>query len=143
MDKVNKSKKISAVEKEAGSDGNNLLIKNEDQFDSAVERVEMLMNKGSLNLTADELSEIRSLSLAAQEYENNKYDIEPPQTLDGIIEWIMYQKRLKQKDMAKELGVSDTKLSLIMNGKQKPDVQTLKSLHDKFGVNAETLLRAV
>jgi len=51
------------------------LIKNEKQFDATVKRVELLMNKGSLNLTANELIEIRSLSLAAQEHENNKYTL--------------------------------------------------------------------
>jgi HTH-type transcriptional regulator/antitoxin HigA len=133
------AKKRSGIKEEDTT----LVIRNEKQFDTTVKRVELLMNKGSLNLTADELTEIRRLSLSAQEYENNKYTIDPPQTLEGIIEWVMYQQRLKQKDMAKELGVSDTKLSLIMNGRQKPDVQVLKSLHDKYGVNAETLLRAV
>jgi HTH-type transcriptional regulator / antitoxin HigA len=133
------SKKISRKRTTADS----LLIKNERQFDAAVERIEFLMNKGSLHLSGDELTEIRSLSLAAQEYESNKYTIDPPQSLEGIIEGIMYQRRLKQKELAKELGVSDAKLSLIMNGRQKPDVRMLKSLHDKYGINAETLLKAV
>jgi len=120
-----------------------LVIKNERQFDKVVKRVELLMNKGSMHISKEEFEEIRTLSLAAQEYENNKYTIDPPETLEGIIEWVMYQQRLNQKDMARELCISDTKLSLVMRGKQKPDISILKSLHDKYGVNAETLLKAV
>ncbi len=122
---------------------NALVIQNEKEFDRVVKKVEMLMNKGSMHISEEEFAEIRRLSLAAQEYENNKYTIDPPKTLEGIIEWIMYQQRLKQKDMASALGISDTKLSMVMCGKQKPDVVLLKSLHEKYGVNAEILLSVV
>ncbi len=51
--------------------------------------------------------------------------------------------RLKQKDVARKLNVSDAKLSLIMQGKQKPDIRFLKAVHKELHVNADLLLNAV
>ncbi len=55
----------------------------------------------------------------------------------------MYDMRLKQKELAKKLNVSDAKLSLIMNGKQKPDIGFLKAVHKELDVNAELLLNVI
>ena len=61
----------------------------------------------------------------------------------GIIEMKMYEMRLKQTDVAQKLGVSNAKLSLIMNGKQRPDVAFLKSVHKQLHVDANLLLEVV
>ena len=106
-------------------------------------RIDKLMSKGSENVSKAELAEIRKLALEAQQYEQTKFTIAPPTTLAGIIEMKMYEMRLKQKDLAKRLKVSDTKLSLIMNGKQKPDVEFLKSVHKQLHVNGDFLLNAL
>jgi HTH-type transcriptional regulator/antitoxin HigA len=41
----------------------------------------------------------------------------------------MYELRLNQAGMAKQLGVSMAKLSLILDNRQKPDVAFLKAIH--------------
>jgi len=86
------------------------------------------------------MAEIRKLALAAQQYEQSKFPIKSPTTLAGIIEMRMYEMKLKQKDLARKLKVSDAKLSLIMNGKQKPDVDFLKAVHKQLNVNGDFLL---
>jgi HTH-type transcriptional regulator/antitoxin HigA len=58
-----------------------------------------------------------------------------------MIEMRMFEMRLKQKDLAKKLKISDAKLSLIMNGKQKPDIDFLKAVHSELNVDAEFILR--
>ena len=118
-------------------------ITSESNYKKVMQEVERLMGKGSKNVTKSELNEIKNLAMAAQEYEANKFVIEPPTTLAGIIEMKMYEMRLKQKDLAKKLNVSDTKLSLIMNGKQKPDISFLKAVHQQLKVNGDFLLEAV
>lgn len=83
------------------------------------------------------------MALAAQNYEEQKYVIAAPSTLSGMIEMRMYEMRLKQKDLAKKLNISDAKLSLIMNGKQRPDVDFLKAVHTQLHVDAEFILQHV
>jgi HTH-type transcriptional regulator/antitoxin HigA len=106
-------------------------------------KINTLMSKGSENLSKTQLAEIRKLALEAQDYEQRKFTIAPPTTLAGIIEMKMYEMRLKQKDLARKLKVSDTKLSLIMNGKQKPDIAFLKAVHTQLHVNGDFLLNAL
>ena len=55
----------------------------------------------------------------------------------------MYEMRLKQKELAKKLNVSDAKLSLIMNGKQKPDINFLKAVHLQLNISGDYLLKVV
>ncbi|RDC56608.1 helix-turn-helix domain-containing protein [Pedobacter chinensis] len=115
-------------------------IKKEANYNTVMAKIDSLMAKGSENVSQEELAEIRHLALLAQAYEQEKHEIRPPSTLAGIIEMRMYELKLKQKDLAKKLRVSNAKLSLIMNGKQKPDVQFLKSVHSELNVDAEFLL---
>lgn len=117
------------------------MISQESDYNKIMARIDSLMAKGSENVSKQELAEIRDLALKAQAYEQEKYRIEPPQTLVGMIEMRMYEMKLKQKDLAKKLRVSTTKLSLIMNGKQRADVEFLKSVHSELHVDAEFILR--
>ena len=118
-------------------------ISTESAYKKVMQEVDRLMAKGSENVTKKELADIRKMAMAAQAYEANKFVIEEPTTLAGIIEMKMYEMRLKQKDLAKKLNVSDAKLSLIMNGKQKPDILFLKAVHQELKVSGDFLLQAV
>ncbi|ACU05066.1 hypothetical protein [Pedobacter heparinus] len=70
-------------------------ISKEADYDKVMAKINSLMAKGSKNVTDSELAEIRELALAAQYYEQNKYVIEAPTTLAGMIEMKMYELRLK------------------------------------------------
>jgi HTH-type transcriptional regulator/antitoxin HigA len=118
-------------------------ISTESDYKPAMGRINKLMSKGSQNVSKAELAEIRKLALEAQHYEQSKFTIAAPTTLAGIIEMKMYEMRLKQKDLARKLKVSDTKLSLIMNGKQKPDIAFLKAVHRQLHVNGDFLLNSL
>lgn len=115
-------------------------IANDVDYNSVMSRIDKLMSKGSANVSKAELAEIRKLAFTAQQYEQSKFPIKSPKTLAGIIEMRMYEMKLKQKDLARKLKVSDAKLSLIMNGKQKPDVDFLKAVHKQLNVNGDFLL---
>lgn len=116
-------------------------IKKEADYKLVMLEIDRLMAKGSKNVSLEELAEIRKLAISAQEYEQAKYVIEPPDSLIGMIEMRMYEMKLKQKDLADKLNISTTKLSLIMNGKQKADVEFLKSVHAELNVDAEFILK--
>ncbi len=121
----------------------NKMINNDNDYAQVMAKIDSLMAKGSKNVSTEELNEIRQLALAAQDYEQKKYVVAAPKTLVGMVEMRMYQMRLKQKNLAKRLNVSDAKLSLIMNGKQKPDVDFLKAVYTELKVDADFILQHV
>ncbi len=118
-------------------------INNEADYANVMARIDTLMAKGSANVSKEELTNIRKLALAAQTFEQEKYLVEAPSTLVGMIEMRMFEMKLKQKDVAKKLNVSDAKLSLIMNGKQKPDINFLKAVHTELKIKADFILQHV
>jgi len=115
-------------------------INNDADYKSLMLKIEALMAKGSDKVTKNELEEIHKMALSAQEYETKKYIIEAPTTLMGMIEMKMFEMGLKQKVLAEKLNISEAKLSLIMNGKQKPDVDFLKAVHSTLHIDAGFIL---
>lgn len=118
-------------------------IRNENDHQEALDRIDHLMKKGEANVSKEESQTIRELGLAIQAYENRLYTIPTPATLEGMIELRMYERKLRQKDLARELGISDAKLSLILSGKKKPDVSFLKAVYLKLDVSADFILQHV
>lgn len=115
-------------------------VKRDTGYNTVMAKINSLMAKGSENVSKAELAEIKSLAIQIQSYEQEKYQIDLPTTLAGMIEMKMFELKLKQKDLAKQLNISTAKLSLIMNGKQKPDVAFLKSVHSQLKIDAAFLL---
>ena len=115
-------------------------IENEKEYNATMKRIDALMKKGEKNLTDKEAEEIRTLALAAQAHEKSIYTIPAPKTLEGLIELKMYERRLKQKELAKLLGIGEPKLSQIMSRKRKPDVAFLKAAHERLGIDGNVLL---
>lgn len=125
---------------------NNIMVRkitNKTAYNSVMQRVDALMKKGDGKITEKESSEIRKLALAAQAYEKTIYIIPAPSTLEGMIELRMYELRLKQHELANKLGVSTTKLSLVLNGKQKPDLSFIKAVHIKLNIDADFILQHI
>lgn len=115
-------------------------IENEEEYERIMGAIEDLMDKGESNLTLEESDLIRSMAIAAQDFENKNYRIAAPKTLPEMISLRMYEMKLRQNEAAQKLGVSDAKLSLILNGKQKPDIKFIKALHSKLKVSADFIL---
>lgn len=115
-------------------------ITTEDRYEQIMDEILDLMNKGEGNLNEEELMKLHSAALSAQAYEKKHYYVQPPRTLEGMIELRMYELKLKQKDLAETLGVSGAKLSLILNGKQKPDIPFIKAVYTKLNVPADFIL---
>jgi HTH-type transcriptional regulator / antitoxin HigA len=115
-------------------------IEHEREYNATMKKIDALMKKGEAHLTDKEADELRMLSLAAQAYEKSIYTIPAPKTLEGLIELKMYEQKLRQKELAKLLGVGEPKLSLIMSKKRKPDVAFLKAVHKFLGIDGNLLL---
>lgn len=60
--------------------------------------------------------------------------------LADIIRFKMLQKKLNQKSLASLLSMSTTKVSQILSGKREPDVDFLRGIHAKLGIDGNVLL---
>ena len=118
-------------------------ILSDEEYNAVMQQIDALMGKGSTHLTKREMATVRKLAMKAQAYEQKTFVVDPPTTLAGIIEMRMFDLRLKQTQLAKKLHISDAKLSLIMSGKQRPDVAFLKTVHKELNIDANLLLEAV
>ena len=118
-------------------------IKDRAVYELVMKEVDSLMKKGEEKLTETELVRLRNLAEAAEFFEDQHEPLPLPSTLPDIIKARMFQLRLNQYITANLLGISEAKFSLIMNGKQKPDVYFIKAIHEKLQVDAGTLLSAI
>ena len=66
-----------------------------------------------------------------------------PQSLLEMIQVKMFERRLKQKELASLLEISDTTLSEILNGKRKINLDLSKNLYKRMGISADFILEAV
>jgi HTH-type transcriptional regulator/antitoxin HigA len=123
-----------------------ILSKND--FETAEKKMNNLLNlatqKGGFDfLTAKELEELEEFTQIVKKYEDANFKIEAPQTMQELIAFKMFEKNLKQKDIAKMLDTTDTKLSEIMHNKRKPSISFLKALNQVLGIDGNLLLRIV
>ena len=118
-------------------------IQSKEVYELTMKEIDTLMKKGEDNLSQKELERLTILSEAAEHYEDTHEPLPVPSSLPDMIRMKMFQLRLKQHFTAKLLGVSEAKFSLIMSGKQKPDVYVIKALHDKLKLDANQILEAV
>ena len=94
------------------------------------------------NLTAAESKVLAKHTKVVEKYEAIHYTMPMPETIEGLIALKMHEKKLKQKDLAKLLEVTDTKLSEILHHKRKPSLSFLKAMNEKLGIDGNLLLRA-
>jgi HTH-type transcriptional regulator / antitoxin HigA len=120
-----------------------LRVSTRKEYDTMMARIDALMKKGEKALTGKEAQDLKSMALAARDYEKRIYIISAPKTIEGMIELKMYERKLKQKDLAKVMGLGEAKISQILNRKRPPDVAFLKAAHQKLGIDAEFLLTHV
>ncbi|HEY9343014.1 MAG TPA: helix-turn-helix transcriptional regulator [Chitinophagaceae bacterium] len=93
------------------------------------------------NLTKKEKAALDKYTQVVKAYEDVNYKIPLPQTVQGLIELKMYEKKLKQKELARMLNVTDTKLSEIMHNKRKPSLSFIKAMNEVLGIDGNLLLK--
>jgi len=118
-------------------------IQSKEVYEITMKEIDALMKKGEENLSQIELERLRTMAEAAENYEDIHEPLPIPSSLPDMIRLKMFQLKLKQHFTAKLLGVSEAKFSLIMNGKQKPDIYFVKALHNKLNLDANQILQAV
>jgi HTH-type transcriptional regulator/antitoxin HigA len=118
-------------------------IQNKEVYELTMKEIDALMKKGEENLTQKELVRLRVLSEAAENYEDIHEPLPIPSSLPDMIRMKMFQLKLKQHFTARLLGISEAKFSLIMSGKQKPDIYFVKALHEKLNLDANQIIQAL
>jgi len=106
------------------------------------ELLNIATQKGGFNhLTSKERTSLHQYTKIVKVYEDVNFTIPMPQTLQGLIELKMYEKKLKQKELAKLLHTTDTKLSEIMHNKRKPSLSFIKAMNEVLGIDGNLLLK--
>jgi HTH-type transcriptional regulator / antitoxin HigA len=122
-------------------------INTEEEYHQVMEQVEVYLRKsteqgGAHTLSAAEKTELRHLSLLAEAWEDNipLMPIRQPKTLTEMIQLKMYERKLRQKDLAALLGISATRLSEVMQGKRKVNIDLAKRLYLTLNIDAGFIL---
>ena len=116
------------------------------QYEKALKEIEFFMNAFSDGENAANDSKISALTKAIEEYEDHHVVmpmplvIQKPETLPEVIELKMFERKMKRKDMAKLLGITDTRLSEVMHGKRKINMDLAKRLYTTLGVDPKFIL---
>ena len=119
----------------------------EKEYEKVQLQIEGLLQKSINNggfkaLSSDEVSLLNKLSLTAEQYEDNlqMMPIKTPTTLVEMIRFKMFEMNLKQKQLANLLEISETRISELLCGKRKLNLELAKKLYQKLNIDAAFLL---
>ena len=123
-------------------------ITTDSEHEVIASKIEELLKKSSSNggfssLTKEETLLLKNLSLLVEEYEDNQLHLMPikvPKTLIEMIRFKMYEMNIKQKQLATLLEMSEARISELLNGKRKLNLEIAKKLHRKLNIDAKFLL---
>ena len=118
-------------------------ITTEKAYQKALTDVYNLMKKGENKIGGKDAKDISALANAIQDYEKIHYPFPMPKTIHEMIELKMFEKKINRVKLSKMLGVTQPKLSQILNKKREPDVSFLKAVHEKLGVDGNFILENV
>lgn len=117
------------------------------EYDEVMKCIEKLLQKstnsgGFESLPTEEVKKLQHLSLMAEQYEYSLslMPIKAPTTLVEMIRYKMFEMNLKQKQLAKILEISETRMSELLTGKRKLNIELAKKLHSKLNIDAHFIL---
>lgn len=112
-------------------------------YELTMQEIESLMKKGEHKLTPAQIKRLNMLAEQAEQYEDATDPLPSPASFQDIVRVKLFQMGINHTYAAMLLGVSNAKFSLIMNGKQKPDIYFIKAVHDKLKLDANLILDAL
>ncbi|MHB0756996.1 helix-turn-helix domain-containing protein [Polaribacter sp. M15] len=110
-------------------------IKNEQDYEKALERLEIIFDA---ELNSKEGDEAEILSMLIDNYENQYYPIEAPDPIEAI-KIRMEEMNLKQKDLIGVIG-GKSRVSEILNKKKKLTVDMIRELERILHISASVLV---
>ncbi|MGA4636272.1 ImmA/IrrE family metallo-endopeptidase [Pseudomonas solani] len=113
------------------------VIKTEQQYFEYFDIVQELINKLP-DLDAEESERLELFSVLIENYELQKYPVEPPDPIDAIL-FRMAEKGLRQADLVQYFGTR-SRVSEILARKRPLTVPMIKALAIGLGISAEVLV---
>ena len=110
-------------------------LKNEQDYEKALERLEVIFDAPANSQEGDE-AEI--LSMLIDNYENDHYPIEAPDPIEAI-KIRMEEMNLKQKDLVGVIG-GKSRVSEILNKKKRLTVDMIRELERILHISASVLV---
>ncbi len=111
------------------------------EYKETTKRMEMLLKtlttKGKL--TSKQQIELDEISDKIADYEETNFPFQI-ESLNEMIELRMFQRKLKQKDVAQILGTTPSRISEILNGKRKLTLEIAKGLYNKLNIDPSLIL---
>jgi len=101
------------------------------------ELLKLLTDEGALN--SKQQSELDEISDKVADYEEENFPFKV-ESLNEMIELRMYQRKLKQKDIAKILGTTPSRVSEILSGKRGLTIELAKGLYNKLNIDPKLIL---
>ncbi len=124
-------------------------IKDKKEYDDVMNRIEKILQKATKNggvekLVSKELEILKGLSLSAEKYEDAipLMPMKAPATLTEMIRFKMFEMNIRQKQLAKLLGISEARISELLTGKRRINIDLAKKLHSKLKIDAHFILDA-
>jgi len=112
------------------------LIKNDQEYEATLERIETLMDAEPDTAAGDELELLTTL---VELYEEESYPVDLPAPVEAI-RFRMEQAGLKPQDLVPYIG-SRSKVSEVLNRKRALSLKMIRALNKGLGIPAEVLLQ--
>lgn len=112
------------------------VIKNEKQYNKAINRLEQIFDAKKSTREGDELE---LLSLLIDKYEKEKYPIDFPDPIDAI-KFRMEQLGYQQKDLVSAIGLK-SRVSEILNRKRKLTLEMIRKLSAELSISTDILVK--
>jgi HTH-type transcriptional regulator/antitoxin HigA len=112
------------------------VIKNEKQYNKAINRLEQIFDAKKSTREGDELE---LLSLLIDKYEQEKYPIDFPDPIDAI-KFRMEQLGYQQKDLVSAIGLK-SRVSEILNRKRKLTLEMIRKLSAELSIPTDILVK--
>jgi len=111
-------------------------IKTEQDYDLALERLEMIFDAEP---NTEEGDELEILSILIEKYEEEHFPIEFPDPIEAI-QFRIEQLGYSQNDLAKIIGLK-SRASEILNKKRKLSLSMIRKLTEKLNIPSEVLIQ--
>lgn len=116
-------------------------ITNDYEYKAAIDCLIALNQRAD---AAERLSEIDALGADIVAYELQQgYSPETPRTIRRVLEVAMFKNQIRQRQLADILEVSENRLSEVMNGKRKMNMDFARRLYTKLNIPGDVILSLI
>lgn len=114
------------------------VIRNEEQYETALSRVYVLMQQ-DIEENSEAADELVIISMLVKKYEDERYPVPEPTPIEAI-KYKMEQMNLSDAELSEILGARSRK-SEILSGKRKLSLSMIRALKERLNISADILIQ--